>query len=156
MQTFLRFLLINSFWFISSMKLFFVFFIFFNLNSSFMFSLIIFILKIIKYSFGAISGTYSCYLPIHFIILIDFFLNIFFSLLLLHFSEITEKTNFWSKVYDLLGYINSLYLLNLMQYIFFIITFLESIRNRNFSVYWNILLLIYIYFIVLFMFARRK
>ena len=58
-------------------------------------------------------------------------LNIFSSLLP-HFSQIIERTNILSKIFDILGFSNFLYSLRLMRYIFLNATFLESIYKINF------------------------
>ena len=52
--------------------------------------------------------------------------------LLLHLPQIIEGTNVLSKIYDNLGLLNFLYLLHLIRYIFFILTFFESIHKRIF------------------------
>ena len=57
-------------------------------------------------------------------------LNIFSSLLP-HLSQITERNNFLSKICYILGFLNCLYLLELMQKTFFILTVLESIHKIN-------------------------
>ena len=46
-----------------------------------------------------------------------------------HLPQIIEKTNVLSKINDILGFLNFLYLSQVIQHIFFILTFLESIDN---------------------------
>ena len=58
-------------------------------------------------------------------------LNVFSSLLP-QLSQIKEKPNVLSKMCDILGFLNFLYLLQVMQQIFFFLTCLESIHQINF------------------------
>ena len=71
------------------------------------------------------------------IISIDSSLNIFLSLLT-HLSEIIERTNFLSKMYDILGFLNFLYSLHLIQWIYFTILFLEPIHKKISLQLWKI------------------
>ena len=59
-----------------------------------------------------------------FIVLFNFFLSS-----LSHLLQIIEKVDGLSKRYDVLGFLNFLYLSQKIQFIFFILTFLESIEN---------------------------
>ena len=48
---------------------------------------------------------------------------------MLHLPEIKEKTKVLSKINGILGFLNFLYLSQVIQHIFFILTFLESVDN---------------------------
>ena len=82
------------------------------------------------------------------------FLNICSSLLQ-QLLKIIQRANVLSKIYDILGFLNFLYLLHLIQYIFFSslpfsILFIKKIFSFELSKIFQY------HFIILFMFFRRK
>ena len=103
------------------MKLFLFSFIYFSLNSWSIFSSVTYIFVLCYINNWIIE------LRIFNILIDSSSLNIFSSLVP-HFLQIIEKTVF-SKMYDISRFQNFLYLLQTIQHIFFILTFLEAIEN---------------------------